>query len=70
MDLPNHLESWDQILGRWWGPQREDVPPKISTIESLQLPETQILCLYLKNTTNTKTTKIEGIPTGFEGQDH
>jgi hypothetical protein len=37
---------------------------------SLQLPESQISCLYLKNTKNSKTTKIEGLPTGFEGQDH
>jgi hypothetical protein len=29
-----------------------------------------MLALYLKNTKNTKTTKIEGLPTGFEGQDH
>jgi hypothetical protein len=28
------------------------------------------LCLYLKNTKNSKTTKIEGLPTRFEGQDH
>jgi hypothetical protein len=44
--------------------------PKVSTSDSLQLPESQILCLYLKSMKNTKTTKIEGIPTGFEGQDH
>jgi hypothetical protein len=44
--------------------------PKIPTCNSLQLPETQILCLYLKNMKNSKTTKIEGIPTGFEGQGH
>jgi hypothetical protein len=37
---------------------------------SLQLPESQISCLYLKNTKNSKTTKIEGLPTGFERQDH
>jgi hypothetical protein len=37
---------------------------------SLQLPESQISCLYLKNTKNSKTTKIEGLPPGFEGQDH
>jgi hypothetical protein len=28
MDLPNRLESWDEILGRWWAPQREDMPQK------------------------------------------
>jgi hypothetical protein len=44
--------------------------PKISASNSLQLPESRILCLYLKNTKNTKTTKIEGLPTGFEEQDH
>jgi hypothetical protein len=44
--------------------------PKISASNSLQLPESQILFLYLKNTKNLKTTKIEGFPTGFEGQDH
>jgi hypothetical protein len=44
--------------------------PKISASNSLQLPESQISCLYLKNTKNSKTTKIEGLPTGFEGQDH
>jgi hypothetical protein len=37
---------------------------------SLQPPESQISCLYLKNTKNSKTTKIEALPTGFEGQDH
>jgi hypothetical protein len=36
----------------------------------LQLPESQMSCLYLKNTKNSKTTKIEGLPTGFEGQDN
>jgi hypothetical protein len=35
---------------------------------SLQLPESQIL--YLKDTKNSKNTKSEGLPTGFEGQDH
>jgi hypothetical protein len=44
--------------------------PKITASNSLQLPESQISCLYLKNTKNSKTTKIEGLPTGFEGQDH
>jgi hypothetical protein len=44
--------------------------PKISASNSLQLPESQISCLYLKSTKNSKTTKIEGLPTGFEGQDH
>jgi hypothetical protein len=37
---------------------------------SLQLLESQISCLYLKNTKNSKTSKIEGLPMGFEGQDH
>jgi hypothetical protein len=37
---------------------------------SLQLLESQISCLYLKNTKNSKTTKIKGLPTGCEGQDH
>jgi hypothetical protein len=37
---------------------------------SLEKEESQIMCLYLKNTKNSKATKIEGLPTGFEGQDH
>jgi hypothetical protein len=37
---------------------------------SLQLSESQISSLYLKNTKNSKTTKIKGLPTGCEGQDH
>jgi hypothetical protein len=44
--------------------------PNITASNSLQLPESQISCLYLKNTKHSKTTKIEGLPTGFEGQDH
>jgi hypothetical protein len=70
MDLPNHLVSWDEILGRWWTPQSEDMPPQISFSNSMQLSESQISCLYLKNTKNSRTTKIEGLPTRFEGQDH
>jgi hypothetical protein len=45
------------------------MPPKDSSSNFLQLPESQISCLYLKNTKNSRTTKIEGLPTGFEGQD-
>jgi hypothetical protein len=44
--------------------------PKIIASNYLQLPESQISNLYLKNTKNSKTTKIEGLPTGFEGKDH
>jgi hypothetical protein len=33
---------------------------------SLEKKESQILALYLKNTKNSKTTKIEGLPMGFE----
>jgi hypothetical protein len=44
--------------------------PKIIASNSLQPPESQISNLYLKNTKNSKTTKIVGLPTGFEGQDH
>jgi hypothetical protein len=29
MDLPNHLESWDEILWRRWTPQREVMPQKL-----------------------------------------
>jgi hypothetical protein len=29
MDLPNHLEYWDEILGRWWTPQGEVMPQKL-----------------------------------------
>jgi hypothetical protein len=46
------------------------MPPKIMASNSLQLPESQISCLYLKNTKNSKTTKIKGLQTGFERQDH
>jgi hypothetical protein len=46
-DLPNHLESWDEILGRWWTPQGEVMPPKIMVSNTLQLPKSQILA---KNT--------------------
>jgi hypothetical protein len=28
-DLPNHLESWNKILGRWWTPQGEDMSQKL-----------------------------------------
>jgi hypothetical protein len=37
---------------------------------SLQLSESQISSLYLKNMKNSKTTKIKDLPTGLEGQDH
>jgi hypothetical protein len=46
------------------------MPPKIMASNFLQLPKLQNSCLYLKNTKNSKTTKINGLPTGFEGQDH
>jgi hypothetical protein len=49
---------------------RRGYAPKITASNSLQLPELQISSLYLKNTKNSKTTKIEGLPTGFEGKDH
>jgi hypothetical protein len=49
---------------------RRGYAPKITASNFLQLPESQISSLYLKNTKNLKTTKIEGLPTGFEGQDH
>jgi hypothetical protein len=29
MDLPNHLELWDETLGRWWTPQGEVMPQKL-----------------------------------------
>jgi hypothetical protein len=35
---------------------------------SLEKEESQISDLYLKNSKNTKTTKIEGLPTEFEGK--
>jgi hypothetical protein len=44
--------------------------PKITASNSLQLSGSQISFLYLKNTKNSKTTKIGGLPTGFKGQDH
>jgi hypothetical protein len=50
--------------------QREDMPQKNSVFNSLQLPESQISCLYLKNTKNSKTTKIVSLPTGFERKNH
>jgi hypothetical protein len=28
-DLPNHLESWDEFLWRWWTPQGEVMPQKL-----------------------------------------
>jgi hypothetical protein len=28
MDLPNRLECWYSMLGRWWAPQREDMAQK------------------------------------------
>jgi hypothetical protein len=31
MDLQNHLESWEEILGRWWTPQGEDMPQKFQS---------------------------------------
>jgi hypothetical protein len=46
------------------------MPSKLSVSNSPQHLESQISCLYLKNTKNSKTTKIEGLPTGLEGQDH
>jgi hypothetical protein len=49
---------------------RRGYAPEITTSNFLQLPESQITSLYLKNTKNSKTTKIEGLPTGFEGKDH
>jgi hypothetical protein len=49
---------------------RRGYAPKLTASNSLQLPESQISSLYLKNTKNSKTTKIEGFPTGFEGKDH
>jgi hypothetical protein len=32
IDFPNRLESWDEILGWWWAPQREDMPPKFQPL--------------------------------------
>jgi hypothetical protein len=49
---------------------RRGYAPKITASNFLQLSKSQISCLYLKNTKNSKTTKIRGFPTGFEGQDH
>jgi hypothetical protein len=37
---------------------------------SLEKEESKILYLYLNNTKNMKTTKTEGVPTGFEERDH
>jgi hypothetical protein len=39
MDLPNHLEFRDETLWRWYTPQGEDMPLKISASNSLQLPK-------------------------------
>jgi hypothetical protein len=44
------------------------MPPKNSSPNSLQLPELQTSCLYIKNTKNSKTTKIEDLPVGFGGK--
>jgi hypothetical protein len=49
---------------------RRGYAPKITASNFLQLLKSQISSLYHKNTKNSKTTKIEGLPTGFEGQDH
>jgi hypothetical protein len=53
---------------KFWG---DDECPEVEICpKNYGLPESQISCLYLKNTKNSKTTKIEGLPTGFEGQDN
>jgi hypothetical protein len=59
---------------KFWGDDEhrkgKDIPPNISASNFLQVMESQISCLYLKNTKNSKTTKFEGLHMGFEGQDH
>jgi ribosomal protein L25 (general stress protein Ctc) len=49
---------------------RRGYAPKITVANSLQLKESCNPCLYLKNTKNTKTTKIEAVSESLLEQDH
>jgi hypothetical protein len=67
---PKPLGVLRRNFGEMMNTPRRGYALKITASNFLQLPESQISSLYIKNTKNSKTTKIEGLAKEFEGQDH